>query len=61
MFMLGMTYGGHQDDTLEMDEMCAFARGILPLIRPQLSGLIAQQVDDLIEHPEKPHGERDFW
>lgn len=36
------------------------ASGMLPLIRPHLSGLIARHVDDLIAHPKKPIGECDF-
>ena len=65
MFVVVMLIFGHKDDTLsQRDEIGLFARNILPLIRPHLSGLIAQHIDDLIDHPDTPNHQRfmlPFW
>jgi hypothetical protein len=31
------------------------------LLRPQLTGLMASRVDDLIDNPSTPNVERDWW
>jgi hypothetical protein len=61
MFMIGMTRARLSDTLDNRDMQYAMANGTLPLIRPHLSGLIADHIDDLIEHPEKTHSERVFW
>lgn len=61
MFMIGMTRGSVDESLDDFDAQEVMARGTLPLIRPYLSGLIADHVDDLIKHPEKKHSERAFW
>lgn len=59
MLMLGLT-GENVRDALDCEGLGTVARCILPRLRPQLSGLIARHVDDLIEHPSKLNGEREF-
>lgn len=59
ILMLGLT-GENVHDALDCEGLGTVARCILPRLRPQLSGLIARHVDDLIEHPLKLNGEREF-
>jgi hypothetical protein len=59
MFLIGLSTG-NVDDSID-GSLHWIAGGILPVLRPHLSGLIARQIDDLIEHPEKPNGKREFW
>jgi hypothetical protein len=59
-FMLGLLLGRLSDTLDDGGEFGTVANGVLPLLRPHLSGTIARHVDDLIEHPAKPLSEREF-
>jgi len=59
-FMLGLLLGRLSDTLDDDDDLGTIASGVLPLLRPHLSGMIAQHIDDLIEHPAKPLCEREF-
>lgn len=61
VFMIAITRGFGDNALDDSDAQETMAQAILPLIRPHLSGLIAQHIDDVIQHPSTPHGERDFW
>jgi hypothetical protein len=59
MFMFALLVEGHRDDTLSHDDQIGIiARNVLPLIRPHLSGLVAQHIADLVEHPDTPLHQR---
>jgi hypothetical protein len=62
MFMISMTWEGGNNSTLEDAEgLSNVAPHVLPLLRPQLTGLIGSHVDDLIDNPSKSNFDREWW
>jgi hypothetical protein len=69
MFMIAMLRNNPGNaDTLrgdgsdgDGDGLGSIAGHILPVLRPQLTGLIAHHVDDLIDNPSTPNDRREWW